>query len=105
MGSAAEYRRKKVVTPSARRKVVDYLRATHGLGISKACALTSASRSTYHYRSTRYDSPVIAALTALRDRHPRRGFGVFYKWLRAAGQPWNCWARTPRLQGARDADP
>ena len=47
------------------------------------------SRSTYHYRSTRDDSEVVAALTALRDRHPRRGFGVFYKRLRAAGHPWN----------------
>lgn len=78
-----------MVTPSARRRAVKYLRATHDLSISKACDLCSVSTSTYYYRSTRDDSPVIEALKALRDRHPRRGFGVFYKRLRAAGHEWN----------------
>ncbi len=78
-----------MVTPSARRRVVNYLHAAHKLSISKACYLTSLGTSTYYYQSTRDDGPVIAALKGLRDRHPRRGFGVFYKRLRTAGHPWN----------------
>lgn len=74
-----------MVTPSGRRRVVTYLHAAHDISISKACDLCSVTTSTYYYCSTRDDGPVIAALKALRDRHPRRGFGVFYKRLRAAG--------------------
>ena len=53
-------------------------RMYHDLSTSKAYDLVSLSTSTYHYRSTRDDPEVAAAPMTLRDRHPRRGFGVSY---------------------------
>lgn len=78
-----------MVEPSARRRVVKHLVDNFDLSISKACYLSSISSSTYYYRSTRDDSPIEQALIALRDRHPRRGFDVFFHRLRANGHPWN----------------
>ncbi|MFK8056263.1 MAG: IS3 family transposase [Saprospiraceae bacterium] len=78
-----------MVAPSARRRVVNYLVATHKLSISKACYLSSLSTSTFYYKPTRDDSVVERELITLRDRHPRRGFDAFYQRLRTAGHIWN----------------
>lgn len=78
-----------MVTPSARRLVVKHLHVKHKISISKACDLASLSTSSYYYESRLDDTSIIDALKALRDKHPRRGFGVFFERLRNAGHIWN----------------
>ena len=75
--------------PSARRLVVKHLKVKHNISISKACDLASLNTSSYYYESKLDDTPIIDALKTLRDKHPRRGFGVFFKRLRNAGHTWN----------------
>lgn len=53
---------KKVVKPSPRRHVVDYLKSVYGLAERHACRLVAISCSVYQYRSHR------APQTALRQR-------------------------------------
>jgi putative transposase len=71
---------------------VDYLVAEHRLSKVKACQAVKLSRSAY-YRgpgdTLRRDGPVIDALNALVEKHPRWGFGLCFDTLRLNGSPWN----------------
>ncbi|EDT41112.1 hypothetical protein BamMEX5DRAFT_3097 [Burkholderia ambifaria MEX-5] len=53
---------KKVVKPSPRRSVMDYLKSAYGVAERRACRLVSVSRSVYQYHSHRDPQ------TALRKR-------------------------------------
>lgn len=65
------------------------MHVTHKISISKACDLSSLSTSSYYYKSKLDDQPIIDALNVLRDKHPCRGFGVYFERLRHAGYSWN----------------
>ena len=44
-----------MVSPQARRDVVDHVMAAHQMGITRACGLIGISRSLYGYQSKRPD--------------------------------------------------
>jgi len=71
---------------------VDYLVAEHRLSKVRACQAVKLSRSAY-YRgpgdTQHRDGPVIDALNALVEKHPRWGFGLCFDTLRLNGSPWN----------------
>lgn len=71
---------------------MDYLVAEHRLSKVRACQALKLSRSTYYRRpgdTQGRDSPVIDALNALVEKHPRWGFGLCFDTLRLNGCPWN----------------
>jgi len=66
--------------------------AEHRLSKVRACQALKLSRSTYYRRpgdTQGRDSPVIDALKALVEKHPRWGFGLCFDTLRLNGCPWN----------------
>jgi putative transposase len=75
----------KAVTPSAKRATAMFLVAEHELSVVRCCAITRFSRAAY-YRKPRAalerDAEVIAALKAVVEKHPRRGFWMRFQRLR-----------------------
>lgn len=58
--------------------------------IRKACRALLLSPGGYYYRARpRDDAPVIDALNALVEAHPREGFWLYRKRLKLQGFPWN----------------
>jgi putative transposase len=67
--------------------------AEHGLAITRATGAVKLSRTAF-YRSPqanreRLDRPVIDALNALVEKHPRWGFWMCFDRLRLDGHRWN----------------
>ena len=78
-----------MVTPSARRQVVEAL-VEHRLPVQRACRVVRLSRTAFYQPplpASRRDAVVIAALTDAVARYPRWGFWKLYDRLRAEGQP------------------
>jgi putative transposase len=73
-----------------------------GLSIQRSCRIARLSRAAY-YRpprpQTERDAPVIAALNALVERHPKSGLWKCVDRLRAMGHGWN-WKRIHRVYRA-----
>jgi putative transposase len=71
---------------------VGYLVAEHEVSLCRACEAVGMSRAGW-YKPPRdrleKDNAVIAALTAVTDKHRRWGFWKSYDRLRLDGQPWN----------------
>jgi putative transposase len=60
------------------------------MSVRRACAAVYLAPSSFYYRARpRDDTPAIEALNALVGAHPRDGFWMCRKRLRAAGHPWN----------------
>jgi putative transposase len=77
-------------TTKARRELVDYVIDAHEVSERHACRLVKLSRSSRRYLAKRPDDgPIIEALTALAEQHPRFGFRKLFILLRKAGHPWN----------------
>src|SRR5690606_31767882 len=84
--------RKKVVAPDAKRSAAGYLAEQHDLPIARACQCVGLSRSAFYRQPEHWtvrDAEVIAALAALVEDHPSRGFWKCRKKLRRQGRPWN----------------
>ena len=60
-----------------------------GVSVSRACKLTSTTRSSYYYKSRKDDSDLMAALQQLASKHPSYGFRKCYAMLRRGGRPDN----------------
>ena len=76
--------------PARRRRWVDYLIETYGVSVRLACEVAGLSRSVYAYDAKRpHDEPLIAAILALVERHPRWGFPKIRKRQRKLGHRWN----------------
>lgn len=69
------------------------------MSIVRSCRIVRLSRAAY-YRPLRprveRDAPVIAALNAIVERHPRHGFWKCFRRIRRQGHPWN-WKRVHRV--------
>lgn len=78
-----------MVKPCEKRPVVEYLRVTYEMSISRACALVLLARSMWYYETKRDDSEVIEKLNELADQLPTRGLDEYVGRLRAEGYPWN----------------
>ena len=71
---------------------MDYLVAEHRLSKVRACQAVKLSRSAYYRRprdTQGRDGPVIDALNALVERHPRWSFGLCFDTLSLNGSSWN----------------
>lgn len=55
----------------------------------RACRIVGLSTSAAYYKSRKDDSEVIAKLQSLAEKHPTRGFGVYYGRIRNEGLKWN----------------
>lgn len=55
----------------------------------RACRIVGLSTSAVYYKSRKDDSEVIAKLQDLAEKHPTRGFGVYYGRIRNEGLIWN----------------
>jgi len=69
------------------------------MSIVRSCRIVRLSRAAYYRpprpRSER-DAPVIAALNAIVERHPRHGFWKCFGRIRRQGHAWN-WKRVHRV--------
>lgn len=75
-----------MVTPEARREVVQYWRATTRVSERRACRLAGLNRKTYRYRAVNQKGcGVRAALVRLAGKHPRYGYERLYRLLRNEG--------------------
>lgn len=72
--------------------MASFLVAEHDLSVSRSSRAVGLSRASY-YRpgvpAAVRDAGVIAALNALLEKYPRRGFWKCFKMLKRAGQRWN----------------
>ena len=55
----------------------------------RACRIVGLSTSAAYYKSRKDDSEVITKLQELAEKHPTRGFGVYYGRIRNEGLIWN----------------
>lgn len=78
-----------MVKPCEKRPVVEYLRVTYEMSISRACSLVLLARSMWYFETKRDDSEVIEKLNELADKLPTRGLDKYVGRLRAEGYPWN----------------
>jgi putative transposase len=79
-----------MVTATARRGAVQWFRERFGFSERRACALSSAARSTVRYCSCREaDEPLRAQLEALAAERPRFGYRRLHLLLRRRGEAVN----------------
>ena len=73
--------------------------AEHRISVRRSCQIARLSRAAY-YRppqpAVERDGPVIAALNAIVERHPRHGFWKCFDRIHRQGHPWN-WKRVYRV--------
>jgi len=66
--------------------------SSHGLSVTRACTCAGLHRASYYRQPPHWtvrDAPIIAALAALVEQRPSRGFWKCRKMLRRQGYPWN----------------
>ena len=66
--------------------------ATHKLSVTQGCRALQFSRASYYRPRVDWlsrDTDLVAALNAVIERYPRRGFWKCYKLLRRQGHGWN----------------
>ena len=81
-----------MVTPFAKRQVVEDLVREPRLSVRRACRAVGLSRAAWYRPLGSWldrDAAVIEALQALVEQHPRRGFWKYYGRLRLTGHGWN----------------
>lgn len=80
-----------MVTPTARRGAVHWIRDRHGLSERRACELASAPRATVRYRGTRpaLDEPLQRRLEQLAAERPRFGYRRLHTLLVRSGERIN----------------
>ena len=78
--------------PPEKRAAIAYLVAEHDMSVRRACAALRLSRAAYYRRpqgTAERDEPVVQALNAMVDAHPRWGFWKCFGRMKIEGQPWN----------------
>ncbi|WKB50821.1 IS3 family transposase [Eleftheria terrae] len=83
---------KKVLTPSAKRQVVQVMVTEHRLSIARACTVAGLSRAAYYKTPVlpqEKDAEVIDALNGVVEKNGRWGFWKCFDRLRLDGRPWN----------------
>ncbi len=79
-----------MVGPADQREVVGLLVTEEGCNVSRACAMTAISRSTYRYKHRQKDDRKLEDhLSALTTKHPAIGFWSCYYRLRNKGEKIN----------------
>lgn len=79
-----------MVTPSARKGVVGYLREHHHLSERRACVLSGVSRTGYRYQAkAKDDDELRGRMKALAVQYPRYGCPMLHGLLKAEGHVIN----------------
>ena len=65
------------------------VKAETSISTVRACRVVGLSTSAAYYKSRKDDSEVVAKLQSLAEKHPTRGFGVYYGRIRNEGLKWN----------------
>lgn len=68
---------------------MEELKTDHSISTVRACRIVGLSTSAAYYKSCKDDSEVITKLQSLAEKHPTRGFGVYYGRIRNEGLIWN----------------
>ncbi len=68
---------------------MDEIKTEASISTVRACRIVGLSTSAAYYKSRKDDSEVIAKLQSLAEKHPTRGFGVYYGRIRNEGLIWN----------------
>ena len=68
---------------------MEELKTDSSISTVRACRIVGLSTSAAYYKSRKDDSEVIAKLQNLAEKHPTRGFGVYYGRIRNEGLVWN----------------
>jgi len=68
---------------------VEEVKTEASISTVRACRIIGISKSAVYYKSRKDDSEVIAKLQNLAEKHPTRGFGVYYGRIRNEGLIWN----------------
>lgn len=76
-----------MVTPSAKKKVAEYLVRKKNCSVQMACKLAGICRSTFYYRREggEYERQLIKEIYRLTEKHPRRGYKALTAMLRRKG--------------------
>jgi hypothetical protein len=61
----------------------------HQVSVSIACRATGIQKSVSSYRSRKYDSGAIEALSELVEQKPTCGFPYYFNRQRNAGKAWS----------------
>jgi len=69
--------------------LIDDLKTEEAISTVRACRIVGLSTSAAYYKSRKDDSQVIAKLQDLAEKHPTRGFGVYFGRIRNEGLVWN----------------
>ena len=83
---------KNAVTPAEQRTAALFLVTEQKLSIARSCWCVGLSRSSYYKVPDHWavrDAEIIAALAAIVEGRPSRGFWKCRKQLRRQGYPWN----------------
>lgn len=81
-----------MVTPSAKRQVVQLMTHEHRLPVKRACEAAGLSRAAYYRQPTdrlARDVELIDALNGVVERNSRWGFWKCFQRLRLDGRQWN----------------
>lgn len=68
---------------------MDETKTESSISTVRACRIVGLSTSAAYYKSRKDDSEIIAKLQSLAEKHPTRGFGVYYGRIRNEGLIWN----------------
>ena len=68
---------------------MEEVKAESSISTVRACRIVGLSTSAAYYKSRKDDSEVITKLQDLAEKHPTRGFGVYYGRIRNEGLIWN----------------
>ena len=80
-----------MVKPTARKRLVGYLRSQHQISERRACRVIPISRKALHYKSSRtqQDEPLMARLKSLGEQYPRYGYLMLHSLLKTEGMVIN----------------
>lgn len=67
---------------------MEFICCEREVSVRRACSILDVNRSMHYYKSKRNDQPVVDAVLALADKHPRYGCPTITKMLRRTN-PWN----------------
>lgn len=68
---------------------MEEVKTEQSISTVRACRIVGLSTTAVYYKNRKDDSEVIAKLQSLAEKHPTRGFGVYYGRIRNEGLVWN----------------
>lgn len=79
----------KKLGPCKQRELTESIVKDYDISVSRACKLTSLTRTMYYYKSQKDDTEVIDVLQDLAFKDSTYGFRKLYAYIRRSGKQWN----------------